>query len=71
METKKLYRIIRKGGGITITPNYVSGCEEAGVRLIADEGKLLTNGKITTSCIDVESAEGWSEIDALEEEDDV
>jgi hypothetical protein len=34
-------------------------------RLVADEGKLLTlDGENTTSCADVESIEGWYEIDA-------
>ena len=33
-------------------------------RLIADEGKILTNGDTETFCIDVDSADGWTEIDA-------
>jgi hypothetical protein len=32
-------------------------------RLVADEGKALTDGEIITSCIDVESPYGWYEID--------
>ena len=37
------------------------------VRLVADEGKALTDGTNTTTCTDVSSAEGWTEIDALKD----
>lgn len=33
------------------------------VRIIADEGKTLTNGTITQSCVISETTEGWIEID--------
>lgn len=33
------------------------------VRIIAEEGKTLTNGIITQSCVISETAEGWAEID--------
>lgn len=38
-------------------------------RLIADEGKLLTNGSIQATCVDVlaDRAAEWTEIDAPEE----
>lgn len=41
-------------------------------RLIADEGKLLTNGKIEASVVDVpeERVDEWSEIDKPVEEDE-
>lgn len=32
--------------------------------IIADENKILTDGNIYTTCIYVNSTEGWSEIDA-------
>lgn len=41
-------------------------------RLIADEGKILTNGKIKASVVDVpeEKADEWNEIDNPVEEDE-
>jgi hypothetical protein len=64
MKIGKVYKITRKSGGVTIT-THKPFCEyEELIRLIADEGKLLTNGEITTPCVDVESADGWCEIDA-------
>ena len=41
------------------------------IRLYADDGKVLTNdnGKTVWNCIDVDSADGWVEIDAPEEEE--
>lgn len=40
-------------------------------RLIADDGKLLTNGKITTTVVDVpeNKVNEWSEIDEHCEDD--
>lgn len=71
MQIKTLYKTIRPNGGVTVSPNipedemYV----EIMLRLIADEGKLLTiNGTDTYPCIDVESDEGWYEIDAPKKE---
>lgn len=34
------------------------------IRLVADDGKWLTNGVDTVSAIDVVSADGWTEVDA-------
>ena len=68
MQIKPLYIFIRPDGGVTaslIKPD----CEYTEeVRLIADEGKLLTNGETVTPCIDTDTAEGWWEIDAPPEE---
>lgn len=68
MQIKPLYRYERDGGGITVSPIMPSGEYTEMYRLIADEGKALTNGVVITPCVDVESVEGWSEIDAPEEE---
>lgn len=67
MKIQKLYKYTRKSGGVTVStkqryPLTMPYTEM--YRLVADEGKTLTNGDIVTSCIDVESAEGWREIDA-------
>ncbi len=66
MTIKKLYRFERSDGGTSVSvekppdnQNYTSL-----LRLIADEGKAITNdSKTFYSCIDVESADGWSEVD--------
>ena len=65
MEIKPLYRFLREDGGFTESPNkpdgvgYTTRC-----RLIADEGKILTEGETKAFCIDVDRANGWTEIDA-------
>jgi hypothetical protein len=68
MEIRTLYRYTRADGGVTVSPNKPE-CEYTEMyRLIADEGKALTDGEIITPCIDVDSTDGWSEIDAPEDD---
>ena len=64
MQTITLYRYMRHDGGISVSPIKPNVEYTEMVRLIADEGKALTDGTNTTMCIDVSSAEGWIEIDA-------
>ena len=73
MQVKTLYKTIRPDGGVTVSPDKPeSGEYTEMLRLISDEGKLLTNnGTDITPCVDVESAEGWYEIDAPEEETEI
>ncbi len=67
MTEKKLYRIHRPDGGVTVSINPPTNTEEkieTLFRLIADDGKLLTKDGInTTPCIDVDITDGWYEID--------
>lgn len=65
MKTITLYRYERPEGGITIsTVAPENGVEyTTKVRLIADEGKLLSKDDVTTSAIDTDTADGWAEID--------
>ena len=72
MKIVSLYKYIRADGGTTISPVKPNTEYTEMFRLIAEEGKELVNGDIRTSCIDVESTEGWSEIDApiTDDEDD-
>ena len=73
MQIIKLYRYVRDGGGITVSPVKPDGEDYAmRYRLIADDGKAITSGTIVTTCIDVESADSWYDIDAPQEkpEDD-
>jgi hypothetical protein len=65
MQTITLYRYIREGGGVTVSP-VMPECEYATIyRLVADEGRALTqDGTTTTCCADVISTDGWYEVDA-------
>lgn len=61
-----LYRYKRPDGGTTIGPNEPDQGTEYTMlyRIIADEGKALTDGTdFTTPCIDVDDISGWYEID--------
>ena len=64
MQTVILYRYKRSDGGYSVSPNRPKGKYDTRVRLIADEGKALTDGNVVTQCTDTESADGWTEIDA-------
>lgn len=68
MQTVILYRYKRADGGYSVSPNRPQGEYDTRVRLIADEGKALTDGNVVTPCTDAESADGWTEIDAPCEE---
>ena len=68
MQIINLYKYIREDGGTTVSPDKPNGEHSEMFRLVADEGKVLTNGEIETYCTDVESVEGWSEIDEPKEE---
>ena len=69
MQTINLYKYTRADGGVTVTP-VKPDCEYMPMyRLVADEGKELTqDGVNTTACADVESADGWYEVDATDGE---
>lgn len=65
MKTIPLYKYIREGGGVTVSPIKPENSEYIKMfRIVADEGKILTNGKKQTYGADVESIDGWEEIDA-------
>lgn len=68
MQIKTLYRYEREPGKVTVATEKPDAEYTERYRLIADEGKILVNGEVQTTCIDVDSPEGWSEIDAPEEE---
>ena len=63
MQTKPLYKYTRADGGVTISPTKPDVEYTQMYRLIADEGREITNGQITTTCIDVVSFEGWHDSD--------
>lgn len=49
---------------------YGDGTKRLRINLVADSGKLLTSdGGVTTyTCVDVDTTDGWAEIDAPGEE---
>lgn len=69
MQIINLYKYEREGGGITVS-TVQPDCEYTEMfRLVADEGKMLTqDGENLTACTDVESIDGWYEVDAPDEE---
>lgn len=71
MQTIPLYRYTRPDGGITNSPVKPDAADYAvKYRLIADEGKTLTDGTTVTGCVDTDSPDGWTEIDAPEDRHD-
>lgn len=70
MQIIPLYRYERPEGGVTVSPVRPNDTEFAiKYRLIADEGMILTDGENMTSCVDVDNPEGWTEIEAPEEDE--
>ena len=64
MQIIKLYKYNRAGGGVTVSPNKPECDFVEMVRLVADEGKVLVNGDVITSCIDTDKLiEDWEEVD--------
>lgn len=69
MQTKKLYRYEREGGGVTVSTDAPTGPYTECLRLIADDGKMLTlDGADLCAVVDVDSPEGWHEVEAPPEE---
>lgn len=71
MQIINLYKYERVGGGITVSPiNPYPKTFHPMYRMVADEGKVLTNGIIETTCTDIETGDflNWQEIDAPIEE---
>lgn len=69
MQPITLYKYNRADGGVTISPVKPDVEYTEMVRLIADDGKVLTyDGENFTACIDTDTADGWYEADATESE---
>ena len=54
----QLYKY-KEGGATVVSPRDPGVAYEPMYRLIAEEGKEITDGTTVTTCIDVESTEGW------------
>jgi hypothetical protein len=63
MQKITLYKYARADGGITVSPNKPEGDYTILYRLIADEGKVLTNGETTTPCTDTDNVNKWREVE--------
>lgn len=68
MQVITLYKYHREDGGITVSPIKPDAEYTEMYRLVADEGKILTDGTIQTPCTDVEDLEPWYEEDYIEEQ---
>lgn len=69
MTIKMLYKYQRQDGGYDVSPIKPEGEYDLRYRIIADEGKLITqDGGNAYPCIDADTTLGWYEIDAPEEE---
>lgn len=67
MEVRTLYRV-SKNGKTTISPTMpTDGDFTETFRLIADEGKVLTDGIDTFICIDTDEPDVFSEVNEAEE----
>ena len=63
MKKITLYRVTRSDGGIDITPNKPNSDNYTETyRLIADEGKALTDGSNYYSCIDTDNPDKYIEV---------
>ena len=64
MYTIPLYKYINEEGYTVMTTVKPENIEyEPRFRIIAAAGKILTNGEITAYCRNVDSVEGWTEIE--------
>lgn len=64
MIVKELYCYEREEGKVTVSTEKPDCEYSLRFRLIADEGKELTkDGDNFTTCIDVDSTEGWYEVE--------
>ena len=71
MQIIDLYKYTRPDGGVSVSPVKPEGEYAPMYRLVADEGMALTkDGEHLTSCADVNSTEGWYEVEMPEEEPD-
>lgn len=66
-----LYRYEREDGGITVTTEKPNSPHTTLFRLIADVGKMVTlDGVDLRTAVDVDSVDGWYEVDEEEDECD-
>lgn len=62
------------GNGVSLSPINAEGRTPAPyIRLVADEGRGITNGVIITTCVDVPEGDAgkWTDCDAAPDEDEI
>ena len=62
------------GGGVSLSPVYVEGRTESRyVRLIADDGMMITNDVTVTTCADVlaTDADKWRDCQPVEHDEEI
>lgn len=69
MQTILLYRYTRPDGGVTVSTTKPDVEYTELVRLVADEGMVLTNGEIITGCTDTDDQSAWYEVEDTESEE--
>lgn len=70
MTIKMLYKYQRPDGGYDVSPIKPEGEYDLEYRIIADEGKLVTqDSENAYTCIDTDSILDWYEIDDSKEEE--
>ena len=68
MKKITLYRVTRSDAGIDITPNKPNSDNYTETyRLIADEGKVLTDGRNYYGCIDTDEPDKFTEVNEFNE----
>lgn len=65
-----LYRFIRTDGGVSVSPIKPDVEYTEMFRLVADDGVILTDGETETSCVDTDTPEKWTEVEAAPEPED-
>lgn len=66
-----IQKTLYTGNGVSLSPVYAEGRTESKyIRLIADDGKAITNGNTVTVCVDVqrENAPFWTDCELPPEE---
>ena len=63
MELRKLYRFKREDGGVTVSTIESGEDYEITYRVIADEGKVLTDGENYFNCIDTDTPDNFTEVE--------
>ena len=69
MQIINLYRYENSDGSVSVTPTKRDESDEVwSYRVIADEGKGITDGNIVTECIDTHTPAEWSDCEIDDDE---
>ena len=66
MQKITIYKYVRADGGVTVSPVMPDVEYTEMVRLAADEGMVLTDGKQYVSCVDTDAPYAWIEVEEPE-----